>query len=1756
MSGKMGSGLGHSTSRSGNQRNPRTRPRRPIASAARCIVEAMEQRTLLSAVQLDPTFGTGGQTITNLALPSRDVGTAGISMPNGDLVVAGYSQDETSIACLIAYKPDGSLDSSFANGGVVQFPQYLDPCQAYSLQTVTVGGQVDILVGVVCKPTGTEYDKVGVLRFHSDGTLDPTFGANGLATSALNSAPDSGGGAPSRTALAVQSDGKIIQTGRTHGSSDDMAVVRFDTNGTIDTSFGNGGITSIDFGGKVDYATSVGVDSAGRIAVGGYGYTDPASADFELARLTPNGALDASFGAGGKITTDIVGMGLADRAYALLIGPGDRIILGGFAIVATGFPNEQRQFALAEYNTDGTLDSSFGNGGIVTTDVIGAGPGQSNQAGLSGLAFQGTQIVAAGNAGSRGCLVRYNPDGSLDTTFNGTGRYAIDQPNFNYSIDDRGIAPFVTSDGGIFLIGSDFNSHSVFNSAQIGSWDVIVQKLTVGGTLDGSFGSAGQAITPLTMPSGDGDFGPAISITLPDNKIVMATTAKGWNLNSFLARYNPDGSLDTTFGNGGIVPMMASTAAGEGAVSSVSEALSLQTQAVGGQLKLLVGGRFNIDGFDNVIGIWRYNLDGSIDSTFGANGFASCAGFTVYPNGFPPNAVGLAVQGDGKILETGETNHGTDDMAVARFNADGSLDTSFGSGGLASVDFGGNQDYATCIGIDSSGRIVLGGYSISGVTGADFAVARLTPDGAIDNTFGNNGTNTTDFAGGNDEARAMIIDAAGSIVLGGVAQEVDADFAIAKYTPNGLLDPHFGSGGRVTTNLGITDQLNGLASQGADILAVGIAGGTDGAVVRFNPDGSLDSSFNGNGVFLDGQPNFVPNFSAATVDSENRILLTGSDYSFATDIKSCIVARLVNIPTNHAPVLSGANDFPTITEDNVDLGNVAKQVADLTAGFVSDADQPQITASAIAVVGQNPGNGTWQYQDNISYQWHDIGNVSDTSALLLPADRYVRFVPDGKNGTTASLTFRAWDMSNAISLGNNQWDLQYTYVDTSANGGSSPYSANTATTHITVTDVNDAPVLTGANPFPAITEDDVTNTGQSVAQLLSGHVTDVDNGALPSGIAVLQADNFAGAWQYSLDSGATWISFPAYLSSQSYLGASSALLLGPDALVRDLPNGAYGTGSTAIGVPDDLWFKAWDQSDGRASGSTMTDFQSVVFAVDGSFISTFSNATIQLTLSIADVNDAPLLDGANDFPSISAADRDNSGVSAFSLIAGHTTDVDLDAPYAGNVHNTRSIAITGDSGPGAGVWQYNTGGAWTDIGPVSDTSALLMDPGAAIRFRPDGIHGGDATLSFRAWDGSNDFANTRFTYVDVSLNGGSTPYSAQIATAHLIVIPLVVPTLSLASTAAVYGQATTLTATLFSNASPVSNALITFSRADHSVVGTATTNANGVAVLGNVSIAGLDAGTHTNAFTASFAGDATHAASTAAASLTVIDENIQGMVWVDFNNDGNVDFGEQGIGGVPISLLGSNGNVVAMTTTDSNGLYTFNHMAPDVYSISEGSDGPGFVEGKDSLGTITDLQGNLISAGAGNASVQDLFSNVPVGADQNAINYNFGEQPTAASTVSKGQAATMGFWQNKNGQALISQFASIGNWLADTMPQTFGSLAGATPQQVATLYQQKFVLTDKLDAQVMATALNVYATDASLGGSAAASYGFAVSTYGLGDSTWNIGSDGAAFNVANNSTLTIMQILQDWDQQNNKSNKSIRQLALDVFGGINAKGGI
>ncbi len=183
----------------------------------------------------------------------------------------------------------------------------------------------------------------------------------------------------------------------------------------------------------------------------------------------------------------------------------------------------------------------------------------------------------------------------------------------------------------------------------------------------------------------------------------------------------------------------------------------------------------------------------------------------------------------------------------------------------------------------------------------------------------------------------------------------------------------------------------------------------------------------------------------------------------------------------------------------------------------------------------------------------------------------------------------------------------------------------------------------------------------------------------------------------------------------------------------------------------------------------------------------------------------------------------------------------------------------------------------------------------------------------------------------------------------------------------------------------------------------------------------------------------------------------------------------------------------------------------------------------------------------GNASVNDTFSAVVLPRPGSlAENYNFGERPSADGDVTCGQTATIGFWQNKNGQNLIkslnggSTSTQLGNWLAATFPNMYGAAAGAnnlagkTNAQVAAFYKTLFARTaktaagggpPKMDAQVMAVALASYVTNQTLAGTTAAAYGFLVTENGVGARTFNVGSNGAAFGVANNSNVTVLDLL-------------------------------
>ena len=255
------------------------------------------------------------------------------------------------------------------------------------------------------------------LTADTPGQLDPTFGTDGIVTTSL-------GVSAIAHSVAIQSDGKIVAGGGAGISLYDFALVRYNTNGSIDDSFGSAGIVTTDFANSNDTGVSVAIQSDGKIVAAGTSVSGGRE-EIALARYNLNGSLDPSFGILGKVTT-LIGPG--SQAVALAIQSDSKIVVAGKSFRNSTFPY-YGAFAVARYNTNGSLDSSFGSGGTVTTRV-GHDPFNEVEDEPAAVAVQSDgKIVVAGATDSgfkyNFTLVRYDSNGLLDLSF-GSGRNSYD----------------------------------------------------------------------------------------------------------------------------------------------------------------------------------------------------------------------------------------------------------------------------------------------------------------------------------------------------------------------------------------------------------------------------------------------------------------------------------------------------------------------------------------------------------------------------------------------------------------------------------------------------------------------------------------------------------------------------------------------------------------------------------------------------------------------------------------------------------------------------------------------------------------------------------------------------------------------------------------------------------------------------------------------------------------------------------------------------------------------------------------------------------------------------------------------------------------------------------------------------------------------------------------------------------------------------------------------------------------------------------
>lgn len=393
-------------------------------------------------------------------------------------------------------------------------------------------------------------------------------------------------------------------------------------------------------------------------------------------------------------------------------------------------------FVTHSYSQDGSLDLSFDSDGKVTTDFGDIDYGTSTAIQNDG------KIIVVGSSGESFALARYNTNGSLDTTFDGDGKATV---SFGTN-GDYGQSVVIQNDGKIIIAG---------NTTILGlNTDFALARFNTDGTLDNTFGVGGKVTTNV----GSDDLAYQMALQSDGKIVVVGTSSLGIDYGYSLVRYNSNGTLDTSFdGDGKIIVDLFFD------INRDAFALAIQTDG-----KIVIGGVSDED-----FALLRFNSNGGLDTTFDGDGKVT----TDMVTGNLDVIYAIAIQSDGKIVVSGGTyDNSNADLAVARYNTNGSLDTSFGSLGKIIVDFGGREESASLV-LQSDGKIVVGG-----IIDEDFLLLRYNSNGTIDTTFDTDGKVITDI-GGDDGTVSIKLQSNGKIVAAGFFND---DFALARYN-NGTL---------------------------------------------------------------------------------------------------------------------------------------------------------------------------------------------------------------------------------------------------------------------------------------------------------------------------------------------------------------------------------------------------------------------------------------------------------------------------------------------------------------------------------------------------------------------------------------------------------------------------------------------------------------------------------------------------------------------------------------------------------------------------------------------------------------------------------------------------------------------------------------------------------------------------------------------------------------------------------------------------------
>jgi len=803
-------------------------------------------------VDFDNGFGNNGKTHTGFG-DTNAKANAVVTQPDGKIIVGGsaYSANpknlyrtDTNNAVLIRYNNDGTTDSTFGNEGIV----------SYNYNVVYNSNEINTGVSkLVLQPDGKILALIGgaaslfFVRFNTNGSVDTSFGNNGtlIFTTVFSS-------------FAIQPDSKIITAYKqdhynSFGQVDSsyFRTERYNQDGTLDNTFGTNGTITTDFGFGYNAAFAITLQPDGKVIVAGNSYNDK----FAIARYTTNGDLDTTFDGDGKVITSL-GIGLKSYVKYLSVQADGKIIVAGGSYTSM-FPQEYF-FSIARYNTNGSLDTSFDDDGIVNNPFDDASGTYIN---FNTIIQQpdGKFLVTTETGNSFEFVVRrYNASGSDDTSFGNNGKSELLIQDVNTAL---GIA--LQPDQKIIVVGHSYaftpflgNEFNVVRYLENGVPDISFDN---DGIIASKFDSSNDLCAKLLIQPNDK------TITIGTRKTVtMSTLAKEIIV---MSRTNTDGSLDTTFGTDGKV----ASDLGQDYCIIKNAALQQDGKILVSCETITIGNSF-YEYF-----LIRYNNDGSLDTTFGDNGKTMLGNLTA-----------ILPLSDGKIIIASQVFDAQDNplLNLKRLNNDGSLDATFQNNLLVNLDgFINGSIYST---LQSDDKIVVVACVPNQEGKIGFYKIRYHSDGSIDTSYVN-GLNVFEnscFANGIFLRNDGKIYVTGNTTGYDPVNQVDSsEFLVACYDTNGNLDSNYSADGVATSSMdNVYNIVQSVAMQPDNKFVVALTKQEQNqanptpetynvVVSRFNFEGGNDTNFGTNGII---ETSFFDSYDEAfsvALQSDNKIVV-------------------------------------------------------------------------------------------------------------------------------------------------------------------------------------------------------------------------------------------------------------------------------------------------------------------------------------------------------------------------------------------------------------------------------------------------------------------------------------------------------------------------------------------------------------------------------------------------------------------------------------------------------------------------------------------------------------------------------------------------------------------------------------------------------------------------------------------------------------------------------------------------------------------